>query len=33
MALPFGALAAQQSSNQAGQQPPVTIKVLRSRSV
>ena len=26
MALPFGALAAQQPSNQSGQQPPVTIK-------
>ena len=26
MALPFGALAAQQPSNQAGQQPSVTIK-------
>ena len=26
MALPFGALAAQQPTNQAGQQPPVTVK-------
>jgi regulator of RNase E activity RraB len=30
MALPFGALAAQQPSNQTGQQPPVTIKAEKA---